>query len=178
MKVKVRMITYLPLYAIIMLNSMCNIFRTTFSKLAIGYFCKYFALQIFFCQIEQNISCIIKCEHCLIILCKQFNSGMCHIPSVIAPEKGLAAHISFTSISNSFASRKAKSNRILESFCIIEYSVVALIPVTFAIWRTFVFLLPSISFSMKELYKERNNLYEKQNDLKEQKQKIEKLLER
>ncbi len=73
LKVKVRMITYLPLYAIIMLNSMCNIFRTTFSKLAVGYFCKYFALQIFFCQIEQNISCIIKCEHCLIILCKQFN---------------------------------------------------------------------------------------------------------
>ena len=35
--------------------------------------------------------------------------------SVIAPENGLAAHISFTSISNSFANRKAKSNRILES---------------------------------------------------------------
>ena len=36
--------------------------------------------------------------------------------SVIAPEKGLAEHISFTSISNSFASLSAKSNRILESF--------------------------------------------------------------
>lgn len=33
--------------------------------------------------------------------------------SVIAPEKGLAEHISFTSISNSFASLSAKSNRIL-----------------------------------------------------------------
>lgn len=33
--------------------------------------------------------------------------------SVIAPEKGLAEHILFTSISNSFASLSAKSNRIL-----------------------------------------------------------------
>ena len=31
-------------------------------------------------------------------------------------ENGLAEHISFTSICNSFASLKAKSNRILESF--------------------------------------------------------------
>ncbi len=34
---------------IIMLNGMSNIFRAAFSELAISCFCKFFALQIFFC---------------------------------------------------------------------------------------------------------------------------------